>query len=85
MKKRKKSILWLIAALSFLLCLVPVRQIYKDGGTVEYRALLYQVTKWHTMVGGPGNVETFREGLEIHVLGFCIYDGRHLVEARYCD
>lgn len=85
MRKKKKTVLWLIAALVLLLCLVPVRLAYKDGGTVEYRALLYQVTRWHAMMGESGNVSVTQEGLEIRILGLPLYDGRHLVETRYCD
>ena len=47
-------------------------------------ALLYRVTQWHAMVEVSGNVETTQEGLEVRVLGSSVYDGRHLVETRYC-
>lgn len=84
MTRKKKILLWCIVVLALLFCLVPERQLYKDGGTVEYRALLYRVTQWHAMVEVSGNVETTQEGLEVRVLGIPVYDGRHLVETRYC-
>ena len=51
---------------------------------MEYRALLYRVTRWHAMVKVSGNVVTTLEGLEVRILGVPVYDGRHLVETRYC-
>ena len=47
-------------------------------------ALLYRATLWHAMAEVSGNAETTREGLEARVLGIPVYDGRHLVETRYC-
>ena len=83
-KRKKRALLWAAAVLELLLCLVPERRAYKDGGTVEYRALLYRATCWHVMVEASGNVEVTQEGLELRVLGFPVYDGRRLVETRYC-
>lgn len=84
MTRKKKILLWCIVVLALLFCLAPERRLYKDGGTVEYRALLYRVTQWYAMVEVSGNVETTQEGLEVRVLGISVYDGRHLVETRYC-
>ena len=80
MARKKKALLWCIMVLALLFCLVPERRLYKDGGTVECRALLYRVTRWHAMV----DAGTTREGLEVQVLGFRVYDGRHLADARAC-
>ena len=49
-KKKKKALLWCCAALALLMCLIPQKHLYKDGGTVEYRALLYRVTQWHALI-----------------------------------
>ena len=84
LRKRKRAILWCAVAVVLLLCLAPEKRYYKDGGTVAYRAVLYQVTQWHAMVEVSGNVEVTQEGLQVEVLGWTVYDGRHLVEARYC-
>ena len=48
MRKRKW---WSIAAAVVLaaVLLVPVRVNLKDGGSVRYRALLYEVTKIHQL------------------------------------
>lgn len=84
MKKKKKALLCCCAALALLVCLIPERRLYKDGGTVEYRALLYRVTQWHAIIEAATQIETTREGLEIQILSLTLYDGRRLVETRYC-
>ncbi len=84
MKKKKKALLWCCAALALLMCLIPQKHLYKDGGTVEYRALLYRVTQWHALIESTTQIETTQQGLEIQVLGLTLYDGRHLAETRYC-
>lgn len=40
-KKAKKVIIVLVVV--FLICLIPVKARRKDGGTVEYSAVLYKV------------------------------------------
>ena len=50
MSKGRKILLFL-AALLILVLLVPFRyEIYRDGGTREYRALLYKVVVWNRLV-----------------------------------
>ncbi|MBP1555892.1 MAG: hypothetical protein J6U30_07430 [Oscillospiraceae bacterium] len=46
-----RKILFFLAALLILVLLVPFRyEIYRDGGTREYRALLYKVVVWNRLV-----------------------------------
>ena len=46
MKKRVKVVI-IIVICAILLVPIPVR--YKDGGTVEYNAILYTVRKVHSL------------------------------------
>lgn len=48
----KKYILVIFIILVILL--VPIKFKYKDGGTTEYKALLYKVIKWNTLEGRRG-------------------------------
>ena len=76
----KKKRTWLILILATVL-LFPVRCSYKDGGTVVYRAILYEVADRHTI-----NSETTRgeivnaAGVQVRILGLPIYDGSHLAK-----
>ena len=50
MKKKKRFRIWMIPIiLVALICLIPYPSRYKDGGTVEYSAVLDTVTEWNTV------------------------------------
>lgn len=63
---KKKNILIIIAVIIVLVILLFPFQIrrLKDGGTVEYKALLYKVTDYHKLA----DTEHI-EGIEIEILG----------------
>ena len=74
---KKKTIRIIVIVLIILVLLFPVKYGYKDGGTVEYRAILYSVTVWNMM-----GVDTLTEGITVEVLGIKIYDNKHQIV--YC-
>lgn len=87
-RRKKKWVLLLAGILSAAVLLVPYPRHYKDGGTVEYHAGLYQVIFWHAMAVDERNTESlehYYDGMEIRILGFTVYDGSQLMEYRYCD
>lgn len=77
--KRKWIVLVVVALLVVLL--FPVRRQLKDGGTVEYKALVYKISKVHSLISEEetkkeGKVKPYDEGIVIDLLGFEIY--RHI-------
>lgn len=77
MKKRIFKIVCLV--LVALILLVPIPVHYKDGGTVSYNAVLYSVTKVHSIGGGrytaDGELEMgYEVGTSVRVLIFPVYD-----------
>lgn len=74
----KITIIALLAALALLL---PVRLAYKDGGSVEYRAILYSVTKRHAMTVQNGQ-EGFCVGTEVRILSFEVYNDVEFTPGR---
>ncbi len=60
--KKKTTIIVIIALLIILL--IPIPMHLKDGGTVEYKALLYKVSKVHRLTG---NIEKkcMKKGLRL--------------------
>lgn len=73
MKKKWIKILCVVIA---LIMLVPIPMQLKDGGTVEYTAILYKVSDVHSLAH-PEDVEKgqeFYEGIIIEILGFQIYN-----------
>ena len=72
--KKKVIIVVIIVILSILL--IPIPMLLKDGGTIEYKALLYKVSKVHslTSVEEMENGKQYNEGIIIEILGFEIYN-----------
>ena len=73
MKKKRKRIVLIVILLA--LCF-PIRSSYKDGGTVSYTSLLYQVRHVHSLEDDTVRGEFVNtEGLRVHILGFLpVYD-----------
>lgn len=69
-----KKVLIIILILVALILLFPIRGQFKDGGSVEYRAILYTVYKVHSLYGGPDTGMHFVEGTIIEVLGYQVYN-----------
>ncbi len=70
---KKKVIVSLCIVLAVIL-LFPVRLLYKDGGTVEYKAVLYSVKDVHCLNFGGDAEEPYLDGWVIEILGFTVYD-----------
>ncbi len=70
MKKRSLVIVIIVIILLFLL--VPVPRYLNDGGTVEYKALTYKISKVHRLVD---NLKTeYEEGTIIEILGMEVFN-----------
>lgn len=70
----KKKII-IIICIVLIVMLIPVRLQLKDGGTVEYKSILYKVSKVHRTIDNGFDI-----GTEIEILGFKVYDN---VESVY--
>ena len=67
---------WNVAIICILLAivlLVPISLWLKDGGTVEYKALVYRVLKVHRLAPIESGKE-YEEGIIIKVLGIEVYN-----------
>ncbi len=76
----KKKIILFIVVIVALVLLVPIPFKLRDGGTIEFRALLYTVTKYHKL-----DMESeigFQDGLGIKILGIEVYNNLNEAEAR---
>lgn len=73
MKKKK---VYIIIAILCLILLFPIPVHLKDGGTVEYRALLYKVSNVHSLASMEDmeKGKEYNEGTIIEILGFEIYN-----------
>ena len=71
MKKKFFVVIAIIAVLVILL--TPVRMNLKDGGSVRYKALVYEVTKIHQLAPEVDGVKPYIDGFEIKILGMTVY------------
>lgn len=74
----KKTVIVILAA---LVLLFPIQLGYKDGGSVEYRAILYSVTKRHTITF-QNEQDGFLVGTEIKILFFEVYNDVEFTPGR---
>ena len=75
----KKKVIILVILIILLILLVPRPRYLNDGGTVEYQALLYKVSKVNRMISieemeAEGKVKDYDKGIIIEVLGFEIFN-----------
>lgn len=75
----KKKLIIGIIILIFLILLIPIPNHLKDGGTVEYKALVYKVSKVKRLITieemeQEGKIKEYDQGIVIEILGFEIYN-----------
>ncbi|MBD5140905.1 MAG: hypothetical protein HDT25_05770 [Ruminococcus sp.] len=73
-KSKKSKVISAIIVIIMAILLVPFPHFYKDGGTVEYRAVLYCVTKSHAMNGPEQQDDGYYIGTIVEILGFEVYN-----------
>lgn len=70
---KKKSIM-IISIVVALILLFPIPFRLKDGGSIEFRALLYTITKYHKLALIEDADNGYIEGIGIEILGMEIYN-----------
>ena len=76
---KNKVIIVSIIVLILLILLIPRPRYLTDGGTVEYKAVLYKVSKVSRLISreemeAEGKVKDYDKGIIIEVLGFEIFN-----------
>ena len=76
---KKKVLITIVIVAIILILLFPIRLQLKDGGTVEYKALLYKVSKVHRLISieemeQEGKIKKYDNGFVIEILGFEIFN-----------
>ena len=70
-----KRLFPILISLILLLLLIPFPMKLKDGGSVHYNAVLYDVYDLHAMYAVNSDTEMdYVEGIIIEILGFQIYN-----------
>lgn len=71
MKKRFFAVIAIVIVLVILL--TPIRMNLKDGGSVRYKSLVYEVTKIHQLAPDVDGVKPYIDGFEVKILGMTVY------------
>lgn len=76
---KKKNILIIIVIIALIL-LIPIPMKLKDGGSIQFQALTYSVTKYHKL---SHEVEDgYVNAIRIEILGIKIYDSTDYIETK---
>lgn len=70
---KKKNILIIAIIVLLVILLFPIPMKLKDGGSIEFKALLYSVTKYHKLAPENSDKE-YIDGIGIKILGKEIYN-----------
>ena len=65
---KKKSIFLIVIVVFVILMLIPIPFKLKDGGSVEYKAILYKYTKVHKI--SEQSQTGYEDGWELEILGY---------------
>ena len=68
---KNKTLIVLIIVILFIL-LIPIPMYLNDGGTVEYKAILYKISNVHRLTGDLG--KEYEDGTIIEILGFEVFN-----------
>lgn len=70
----KKKVMIGICVLLAIVFLVPIPMRLKDGGTVVYHAVLYQVEDVHRLGAVDTAEDEYLEGMIVRILGMEVYN-----------
>ncbi len=74
---KKKSIVIVIIIVIALILLVPIPMRLKDGGSIKFQALLYNVTKYHKL--DDSSESGYVDGIGIEILGAEIFNNTETI------
>ena len=70
----KKKVMIGICVLLAVVLLVPIPMRLKDGGTVVYHAVLYQIEDVHRLGAVDTAEDEYLEGMIVRILGMEVYN-----------
>ena len=74
----KKKVIIISVVIILVVLLFPIRNQLKDGGSIQYKSLTYEITKVHSLMPEEaektGKVKPYNDGYVIKILGIEIYN-----------
>lgn len=74
MKKHYKKIIVIVMIILAMVLLIPIPQRLKDGGTVEYNAVLYSISDVHRLRSASESGSEYSDGIIIRIFGKEVYN-----------
>lgn len=73
--KKRKLVIGMVIIIAMIVLLTPIRTHLKDGGSVSYQSLVYEVTKIHRLSPDRDRegVKPYIDGFEVKILGITVY------------
>lgn len=78
---KKKSIVILIIIIGLIL-LIPIPMKLRDGGSIEFKAILYTITKYHRLTVEEDGEAQYIDGIGIEILGMEVYNNTDKSEVK---
>ena len=75
---KKRAIISLVILMVLLLCIIPEKAFYSDGGTVQWKSIIYSITKYNAII----EENEYMVGYEVEVFGITIYDNTHIIKTK---
>lgn len=63
----------IVSIVALIVLLTPIRMNLKDSGSVQYKSLVYEVTKIHQLALETDGVKPYIDGFEVKILGIIVY------------
>ncbi|MGN1188314.1 MAG: hypothetical protein ACI4R6_07450 [Lachnospiraceae bacterium] len=70
----KKKVRIVLSIVLLIILLFPLPYRIKDGGSVEYKAILYSVKDVHSLNPDINSEQKYIEGIVVKILGFEIFN-----------
>lgn len=71
----KKKLGIILALIIIIILLIPIPRYLKDGGTVEYAAVLYKVSNVHMIIStGESQYAEYADGIIVELFGMEVYN-----------
>ncbi len=84
MNNKKRILKYIIVLIVIIILFVPIRFVYQDGGTVEYKAFFYKVVLYHIEFLNKEDMKfEYVEGTQVKILGFEVYNDVNKPEYVY--
>ena len=75
---KKRVIISLVILMILSLSLIPEKIFYTDGGTVQWKSIIYSVIKYNAII----EENEYMVGYEVEVFGITIYDNTHIIKTK---